>query len=187
MKRATFLMVLLGLAVIAPLTRAQQAEQSEREAMYYRYLEFPSYVKGGSIEPHWMVDGSSFWYAEGAPANTVIWKVDPMANTKEPMFDTERLRWALTEILDHEPPYEGLPFTEFTFQDETTVKFALEGKEFLLPLDNYSVTPAPVISEREKKRLEPQITRKGDNDQPDLYEVLSPYRQSGSAAWVIAP
>ena len=41
---------------------AQQGGQSEREAMYYRYLEFPSYVKGGSIEPHWMADGSSFWY-----------------------------------------------------------------------------------------------------------------------------
>ena len=81
MKRAFFLMVLLGLAVIAPLARAQQAEQSEREAMYYRYLEFASYVKGGSIQPHWLADGSSFWYAENAPANTVIYKVDPRANT----------------------------------------------------------------------------------------------------------
>ena len=27
---------------------------SEREAMYYRYLEFASYIRGGSIEPHWM-------------------------------------------------------------------------------------------------------------------------------------
>ena len=64
--------------------------------MYYRYLEFPSYVKGGAIEPHWMADGSSFWYAEGAPDNTVIYKVDPKANTKTPMFDTARLRiWSL--------------------------------------------------------------------------------------------
>jgi hypothetical protein len=36
--------------------------------MYYPYLEFPSLVKGGSIEPHRMADGSSFWYAEGDPA-----------------------------------------------------------------------------------------------------------------------
>ena len=82
MKRAFFPMVLLCLAVIAPLVCAQQAEQSQREAMYYRYLEFASYIKGGSIKPHWMADGSSFWYAEGAPSNTVIWKVDPNANTK---------------------------------------------------------------------------------------------------------
>ncbi len=92
MRRAFFLMSLLCLAVIAPLVHAQQAEQSEREAMYYRYLEFPSYVKGGSIQPHWMADGSSFWYAEGAPASTVIHKVDPKANTKTPLFDTARLR-----------------------------------------------------------------------------------------------
>ncbi len=78
--------------------------------MYYRYMEFASYVKGGSVEPHWMADGSSFWYAEGAPANTIIWKVDPKTNTKTPLFDTERLRQALTPTLGHEPPYKRLPF-----------------------------------------------------------------------------
>jgi catechol 2,3-dioxygenase-like lactoylglutathione lyase family enzyme len=59
MKRTFFLLFLLCLAMITPLVRAQEAEQSEREAMYYRYLEFASYVKGGSIQPHWMADGSS--------------------------------------------------------------------------------------------------------------------------------
>jgi hypothetical protein len=52
----------------APVVSAQDTAQSEREAMYYPYLEFPSLVKGGSIEPHRMADGSSFWYAEGDPA-----------------------------------------------------------------------------------------------------------------------
>ena len=28
---------------------------------------FLTVVKGGSIEPHWMAEGSSFWYAEGDP------------------------------------------------------------------------------------------------------------------------
>ena len=90
-------LIVLGLGLISSAGFAQEAEQSEREAMYYRYLEFPSYVKGGAIEPHWMADGSSFWYAEGAPDNTVIYKVDPKANTKTPMFDTARLRiWSLS-------------------------------------------------------------------------------------------
>lgn len=52
----------------APVVSVQDTAQSEREAMYYRYLEFPFLVKGGSIEPHWMADGSSFWYTEGDPA-----------------------------------------------------------------------------------------------------------------------
>ncbi|MEE8201458.1 MAG: hypothetical protein V3R29_09855, partial [Candidatus Acidoferrales bacterium] len=179
MKQAFFLLVVLCLAVIAPLVRAQESEQSEREAMYYRYLEFASYVKGGSIEPHWLADGSSFWYAEGAPADTAIWKVDPKANTKTPLFDTTRLRQALTPLLDHEPPYQGLPFDKFTFMDgEKAVKFAVEGKEFILQLDNYKITRVPPLSEAEKSRLVPQIARRGVYGLPpavmEVMEVLSP-------------
>jgi len=166
MKRAFFLLGLLCLAVIAPLVRAQEAEQSEREAMYYRYLEFSSYVKGGTIQPHWMADGSSFWYAEGAPANTVIYKVDPKANTKEPMFDTERLRRAIAQALEHEPPYRGIPFDTFTFSDdEKSIQFSLETKKFELELDSYQLTQAPAISESEKKRMTPQRV-----PQPSPYE-----------------
>lgn len=57
----------VALTIIAPFVRAQEAKQSrpesgqsEHEAMYNRYLDFASYVKGGSIARHWMADGSSF-------------------------------------------------------------------------------------------------------------------------------
>ena len=52
--RATVVILLLAHAITAPLVRAQETPQSEREAMYYRYLEFASYIRGGSIEPHGM-------------------------------------------------------------------------------------------------------------------------------------
>ena len=61
--------VVIGLVLITQSVNAQPKEQSSREAMYYRYLEFPSYVKGGTVQPHWMADGSSFWYAEGGPGS----------------------------------------------------------------------------------------------------------------------
>jgi len=167
----TVIAVLLAVTVLAGGLRAQEAKQSEREAMYRRYLEFPSYVEGGSIQPHWMADGSSFWYAEGASANTVVYKVDPAANTKGPLFDTARLRRALAEALGHEPPYQGLPFPEFTFLDaEEAVKFTAEEKEFILPLDTYTITPAPAVSEEEKNRLTPQASA----SLPWYEEVLSP-------------
>ncbi len=98
MKRRSFFIFLCCLTLIAGAVHPQEVEQSEREAMYSRYLEFASYIKGGSIEPHWMADGSSFWYAEGGPENTVIWRVDPNANTKTALFDTARLRQALTRL-----------------------------------------------------------------------------------------
>ena len=135
--------------------------------MYSRYLEFASYVKGGTVEPHWMADGSSFWYAEGGPENTVIWRVDPNANTKTTLFDTARLRQALSALLGHEPPYKGLPFAEFTFVDsEKAVKFTVEDKDFILRLATYRITRAPALSEQEKSRLVPQSG-----------EVLSPDRR----------
>ncbi|MCH7595066.1 MAG: hypothetical protein IID35_00775 [Planctomycetes bacterium] len=119
------------MVVSTPLARAGDPGRSRREAMYYRYLEFPSYVKGGAIAPHWMADGSSFWYAKGAPENTVVYKVDPKANTKTPFFDTARLRQVLTGLLGNEPPQLGLPFNEFTFVDdgEKTVKFTVKDLE----------------------------------------------------------
>ncbi len=57
------LFLFVPLAVLVFSAGAQEVEKSEREAVYHRYLEFASYVKGGSITPHWMADGSSFWYA----------------------------------------------------------------------------------------------------------------------------
>ncbi len=144
---------------------AQEAGQTEREAMYYRYLEFASYIKGGSIEAHWMADGSSFWYAEGAPDNTIIWKVDPVANSKEPMFDIAGVREAFAEMLGHEMLGEGLPFEEFIFVDAggAAVRFTVEGQPFVLQLEPYTLSRVPALSAEEEKRLVPQAG-----------EVLSP-------------
>lgn len=172
------LFLFVPLAVLVFSAGAQEVEKSEREAMYHRYLEFASYVKGGSITPHWMADGSSFWYAEGAPANTVIWKVDPKAKTKTPLFDTARLRQALTEVLGYEPPYPGLPFDKFTFMDkgEKAINFTVENKEFILQLDTYAVSRALGLSEEGESRLVPQVTP-DPSSWGDFTELLSPDRR----------
>ena len=178
---ATLIIVVIGHMLTVLSARAQETTQSEREAMYYRYWEFASLVKGGSVEPHWMADGSSFWYAEGAPANTVIWKVNPVANSKSRLFDTQRLRDALTKALDHEPPYQGLPFDKFTFVDESeqAIKFTVEDKEFISRLDTYASTRAPAVSEQEKSRLVPRVVRKSPFSGifADVLEELSPDRR----------
>jgi hypothetical protein len=115
--RIVAFLLVAGLLVTARVVGAQETTQSERETMYRRYLDFPSKAMGGWLPPHWMADGSSFWYAEGGPTNTVIYKVDPRANTRLPLFDAPRMRKALAAVLGHEPPYQGLPFEEFTFLD----------------------------------------------------------------------
>ena len=164
---------LVGVFLTGALIQAQQSQQPERDAMYRRYFEFPSYVRGGAINAHWMADGSSFWYAEGGPANTVIWKVDSEANTKAHLFDTARVRRALTGELGHEPPYQGLPFTDFSFLDgEKAVQFTVDDKQFVLQLATYTITRVPAVSEEEKSRLTPRVERHYGFDVE--MEVLSP-------------
>ncbi|MFC2165328.1 DPP IV N-terminal domain-containing protein [Acidobacteriota bacterium] len=149
------LMILYALLCSSPI-QAEITTQTEREAMYDKYLKFPSYVKGGTVSPHWMGDGNSFWYAEGAPENTVIYKVDPEANSRVPLFDVERLRKALTPLLGHEPPHKGLPFADFTFTRENTVQFSAENKLFMCQFDSYDMKLVPPPSPEEKARFTPK-------------------------------
>ena len=51
-----------------------------------------------------------------------------------------------------------IPVKTSSFADqETSVRFSLEGKEFLLELDSYQLAPAQALSAAEKKRMTPQI------------------------------
>ncbi len=151
LKGPMFVFLVMGFLVIPPLVCAQEAErvdQSEREAMFRRYLDFASYIDGGAIQPHWMADGSSFWYAEEAVDGRVIFKVDPANNTRVPFFDTDRLQGALAQTLGHEPEGRGVPFDTFDLIDnETAVTFAVENRQFVLHLGDYSIEVAPSTGE----------------------------------------
>jgi hypothetical protein len=136
------------------LSLAEALQPNQRETIYRRYLDFPSIVRGGAIKPHWMADGSSFWYAEGAPANTILYKVDPRENTKSPLLDPARVRRVLTAVLGHDPPYQGVPFDEFSFVDSTekAIKFTVENRQFVLDFDTYELIPAHPLHEVEQTR-----------------------------------
>ncbi len=167
------------LAISLPIRSGQDNDLSDRMAIYNAYLEFPSLVKGGIIEVHWMADGHSFWFAEGMPESITFYKVDPVKGSKERLFDTERLRHALLPLLEHELPYKGLPFTEFSFRrGEKAVEFTVEGKNFLCDLETYTVTPLPQSSPEEKARWQPRIVRQGfPTGVPGVREKLSPDRR----------
>jgi hypothetical protein len=92
------LVVMGGVAALAARSASVQMPTLEqRKQMYYRYLKIPDRIQGlDLVRPHWMADGNSFWYAEDTPANTVIYKVNPVANTKTELFDREHLRAVLS-------------------------------------------------------------------------------------------
>ena len=162
---------------------AQPAQTVSPDEMYERYLGLalngtvPTVIKGGVILPaNWMADGRSFWFAEGSPEKTVIYRVDPKSNSRKPLFDTMRLRRSLALALGHEAPYQGLPFDRFVFGNgEKTIQFSVEGKEWSCDLDSYAVRPLPPPSEEEKKKQERLTPRKFKNLLGgDAAEILSP-------------
>ncbi len=148
--------VVLLFVVFFLITAFASAEKSDREEMFQKYLEFPAAVKGGAIVPHWMADGNSFWFAEGAPDKTIIYKIDPLANSKQPLFDSDRLRSALAPLLGHDAPYQGLPFDSFNFEGDKAIQFTVEGKTFRCDLESYAVTHVPPVSPDEAARFIPK-------------------------------
>ncbi len=168
---------------------AQESLDPERDAMYARYMALPTLIKGGTIcadagalggaacSLNWMADGQSFWFAEGQPDQTVIYRADPAAGTTEPLFDTGRVREALTAALGHEPPYGGLPFDSFTFsgEGERVVRFSVDERGFELDLDSYSVTARPASAVEAAERARPRVVREGfTSGAPAVMEVPSP-------------
>ena len=131
----------LYVALLLPLAAIAETDESRR-AVFEKYLGFAALVQDPSIQPAWLTDGSSFWYAQGGPANRVIWRVDPAANSRETLFDGPRLRAAIAEAIGHEPPYAGVPFDRFQLTpDGATASFALEGGGFTLDMSTYRVEP----------------------------------------------
>lgn len=171
------IMALIGILCIPALSGA--VIPPEREEMYKKYLQFESYIKGGTIQPRWMADGSAFWYAEGMPDETVIYKVDPESNIKEPLFDMQRLRRILAKLMGREPPFSGLPFSTFEFTDGgKAATFKIEEQEFVLCLDSYEITRLPAKTALEKDRITPkQVHGPVMEGSPPTMELPSPDRR----------
>ena len=171
---------LVSLPALPTAAEGQDPTPDERDAMYMRYWGFAQHVVGGVVTPGWLSDGSRFWFAEGAPDSTAIFLVDPTADSVEPLFDTARLREALTEALGHRPPYDGLPFSDFEFEEEPSaetsgrVRFLVDESEFSLGLEEYAIRRTGRSVEA-READEPRLVREAfPSTGGDLHELRSP-------------
>ncbi len=78
------------LALGGPARSLPAEEACVSDEMVYRYFNFPSYVIGGAIEPHWLEDGHSFWFAATDGDERVYRRVDPIRNILEPFTPPTR-------------------------------------------------------------------------------------------------
>jgi len=169
----------LGIVAAPAVAARAQVPDSAREQRFWSFLSYGTLVRGGTVAPHWMADGSSFWHAVGGPDSTVLVRVDPAKNETRPLLDLARARRAVASILGHEPAYRGLPFEEVSLSSgETTVRFTVEGRELSLDLASYAVSQLPSMTAAERARFVPQVISGGKyGGDPDLREVLSPDRR----------
>ncbi len=129
------------------LDESNQAEQKvKRESMYEKYLNFSSYVRGGTVVPNWMADGARFWYVDGDPDSLIVWKINPAKQRRTELFDIPRLRNKLAELLEENLPGRGVPFRTFSFEEnEQSVRFHVNDREVLLQLSTYEVSFVPRV------------------------------------------
>lgn len=131
--------------LVAVHAAGAQSPSQERLDLFYKYLDFDSYLTGGTVTPHWMADGDRFWYADDEDGTTAYRLVDPRAATVSDLFDLPRLREALERATGAPIEKAGLPFDRFDFSSEEgdRVTFDLGGGRWELDLDTYAVRPAP--------------------------------------------
>ncbi|MFN0180744.1 MAG: DPP IV N-terminal domain-containing protein [Gemmatimonadales bacterium] len=149
-------------------------DSAARMAQYRRFLGFAGLVKGGRVTPRWLSDGAAFWYPDGPPDSVTIWRVDPERNQVTPLLDVARTRRAVAEVLGHEPPYRGLPFSTPQLEaGDRVARFTVGGRPLVMSLDDYRARFAPPDPDRERR--EPQVVRGGrTGGDPEIRELPSP-------------
>ncbi len=99
-------------------------------------------VSGGRVAANWLLDGR-FWFASGAPDQTVIRVFDPATKAVTDLFDTAALRSALSAIVGRALPYQGLPFESFAPLAGGAVRFRFEGHDYQYEPASHAVTRMP--------------------------------------------
>ena len=78
-----------------------------------------------SVSPNWFKNSDKFWYTYQTPQGTFYYIVDPVANTKRPIFDNAKLAAQLTEIVKDPFDAQHIPIRRFRLEDNDK-KFTFE-------------------------------------------------------------
>jgi Dipeptidyl aminopeptidases/acylaminoacyl-peptidases len=78
-----------------------------------------------SVTPNWFKNSDKFWYTYQTPQGTFYYIVDPIANTKRPIFDNAKLAAQLTEAVKDPFDAQHIPIRRFRLEDDDK-KFTFE-------------------------------------------------------------
>jgi dipeptidyl aminopeptidase/acylaminoacyl peptidase len=174
-RAARVALFIASLSTVVPfscsIARGAPPDRPNREELYRRYLRIGALIRGGMVAPHWLADGNRFWFVAGGPINPSIYLVDPLAKTKETIFQGDRARAALARRLGHESK-AFFDLAQLKLEaGEAKVRFALENKSWLFDRKDSSVKEAQPEA---KAAAGPRLIQRGFMfGEPPVVEVAS--------------
>ena len=125
MKIRILSLMLLGLALQAMPSVAQERLPEYLQAEKFTREKLNTMLFSTKVDPHWFPTGNDFWFEYKTSEGTSWYVVDPDVRRKTPLFDRDELASQLTEIV-HDPfearhlPIQNLKVKEdgrtFTFE-----------------------------------------------------------------------
>ncbi len=156
---------LLGLACTALLAGPAAAQHPTMDVERYQRAErFLSWhtdniIAGDQVNPIWLGDGNRFWYRNKTGSGHEFVLVDPVRNTRAPVFDHARLAAAMSLAADTSFEPHKLPFQTFDFTDgERAIEFTARRKRFTCGIATYQCTVGDTLPNTSRYVVSPDST-----------------------------
>ncbi len=118
-----------------------------------------SFVKGDAVQPNWIAGSDRFWYRTRVEEGHEFIRVDPVANTRGPLFDRHRLASALSLAADTSYVGTKLPFRDFDFAgSEARIAFDAGKRRFECDLRAYDCVAVDTLQDRRAFVVSPDST-----------------------------
>ncbi|MFT5778888.1 MAG: dipeptidyl-peptidase-4, partial [Crocinitomicaceae bacterium] len=84
-----------------------------------------------SINPHWMPDNVGLWFETQSYGIREYKKISFPKNKISPLFDHKKLAGALSQYIGEPVKADHLPFTWFSYESATEIKFDIDDRRFV--------------------------------------------------------
>lgn len=146
---------LVAALVSAPLRGQVDYSRAERMLTWHASLM----VSGDEVDPHWMPDGSRFWYRNKLAEGAEFVLVDPVRRNRRLVFDNARLAAAMSLAGDTAWDPVKLPFRSFDFVDrEQAIEFRAGAHRYHCVLATYGCTLGDTLPDRRGYVVSPDST-----------------------------
>lgn len=107
------------------------------------------------IQPHWLTDGTGFWYQTNTREGEQYYKVSIPGYQRTLAFDHQKLAQALSGVAGKTITAQSLAIKDLEWKSATQITFQVESKRYQTDLQTYQIVSAPVTpkTSREENRI----------------------------------